>query len=103
MDRKLVKGEHVIYIDTHNAKHNALVETWHVGVKKDGTLIESLSEFKSTYGESTMPCLNLVYINPDPSCTDQYGGQKSHQSSCIHGDTQNPPRIGNYWLYPDEV
>ena len=48
------------------------------------------------------PCVNLVFITPDESKTDDYGRQKEHRSSCSHVSNQKE-RAGHYWCFPEEV
>lgn len=95
------KNDHVIYVDAFRRAHNALVTTWWRGGNTDGAP-SNLEEYRKLYGEHAQPSVNLVFLLKDLGRTDQYGFQKQHEGSVPHGDSQTPPRLGRYYLYPDE-
>ncbi len=98
MERILKPGAHVVYFDPLNKPHDALVTIFHGG--SEGMTLE---EYKQKYHADGPPCVNLLWVDSDESKTDPYGRQISRQTSNSHGDSQSPKRLGNYWLWPDEV
>ncbi len=98
MDHVLKTGAHVVYFDPTSGRHDALVTIFHGGSPE-----MTESEYKQKYHCEGPPCVNLLWVDPDESRTDPYGRQISRASSCSHGDSQSPKRLGNYWLWPDEV
>jgi len=104
--KALKVGDHIIFVDEKRVAHDALVETWWLGATYvDGKAIanDSIEKFEREFGEGKRPAVNLVFISDDPDHRDQYGGQKVHKGSVIHGDVQTPPRLGNYWLFASEL
>jgi hypothetical protein len=109
MEKKLEVGVHVVYITPDRVKVDALVEVVHTVFSKEesekhlrGEVAKLLTaeEHKAIYG--TWPCINVLYIEPDPSKTDQHGRQKGRASSVCHGSAQGTPQ-GYCWLWSDEV
>jgi len=90
---KLQIGTHVIAVTPERVAVNALVEVVHKGT-------DTAEEHKEKYGQ--WPCINLIYLQPDPNMKDQYGRQKGHMSSCSHGNVQGVPQ-GYCWFFPEEV
>ena len=77
MERTKQLGDHVIYIDEHSKRHNALVTNW--------------------WGET---CCNLLFVVDDESKKDPYGQQIERRSSNSHRSVVQAP--GNFWFWPDE-
>jgi hypothetical protein len=83
MDRKLEIGNHVVYVDEHRVRHDALVTiVW---------------ENMNPGGE---PGCNLVHVCKDESRDDSYGRQIDRPTSIPHKSGQPAPGI--YWTWPDE-
>lgn len=93
MGQKLEVGAAVVFITLNRQRVNALVEVVHAGAP-------TADEHKAKYG--TWPCVNLLFLSPDPAKTDPYGRQKERASSVMHGLQQGIPR-GYCWLWPDEA
>jgi len=71
-------GDAVRYTDAHGKQHAAIVtQVWSPPVG------------------ATQPSLNLVYVSPDESETDQYGRQIKRNTSVVHRDNQGAH--GLYW------
>lgn len=71
-------GDAVRYTDAHGKQHAAIVtQVWEIPAG------------------ATEPSINLVYVSPEESETDQYGRQIKRNTSVAHRDTQGAP--GNYW------
>ena len=107
MNRVLSPGVVVVYIDEYRKQHKALVTIWHGTTLQsaDGTIrhLTTMPDWESFYGPGSVPCLNLLYVSDDDAKLDPYGNQIERRSSVMHGDKQGPPRIGNCWLWPDQV
>lgn len=71
-------GELVIFHDTKNKPHNAIVTTIY-----------------SPY------CINAAYVSSNENEQDNYGRQIKRTASCMHVSTQGMAH-GNYWRYPNE-
>jgi hypothetical protein len=99
MNRDLKVGCAVVFVDSQRRPHAALVTAWHGGVP-DGT---SLEDYKASSGWQHPPCLNLVLVSGDANKADPYGRQLERHLSVGHGDAQTPPRMGVFWLWPDEA
>jgi hypothetical protein len=51
--------------------------------------------------ETSMPCLNAVWVSKDEAKQDPYGRQiERDQTSIVHASWQ--PAHGNYWRWPGE-
>lgn len=74
-------GSTVIYHDTKNRPHDALVTAVH-----------------SNWAN---PCINLLFVSKDETMNDQYGRQIIRQSSVSH--TEHNPAPGNYWRRASEA
>ena len=85
----------VIYFDEYRRECPALLEAVHGEVSGGPVPGHEQQEWY-------VPCVNLMFISPDPDKTDGYGRQKDHRSSCVHASSQNP-RVGSYWCFPEEV
>jgi hypothetical protein len=71
-------GDAVRYYDGHGKKHSAIVtQVW------------------GCPAGATEPSLNLVYVSPEESETDQYGRQIKRNTSVVHRDSQGAH--GCYW------
>lgn len=93
MEKKLEIGTAVVFITPDRERVNALVEVVHGS--------EPTAEaHKAKHGQ--WPCINVLYLSPDPSKKDVYGRQKERASSVIHGLQQGVPR-GYCWLWPHEA
>lgn len=103
--KSITVGDHVVFFDEMRVAHDALVETWWMGQRAvgDPARVETVAEFQAIHGEKSRPSVNLVYVVSSDDRRDQYGGQKKHDGSVPHGDSQTPPRLGRYWLFADEV
>lgn len=73
----LIVGAHVVFLDEHRVKHNALVTCWH--------------------GDK---CCNLLFVVDDPERHDPYGNQIERRSSSCH--LMMNQAGGNCWIFPDE-
>jgi len=93
MDRKLEIGSAVVFITAERVKVNALIEYVHHSGSVDA------EEHRQKYGN--WPCVNLMFLSPDPNKVDQHGRQKERASSVSHGSVQGTPQ-GYCWLWPDE-
>lgn len=83
-DKQLNIGDHIIFVDEHRVRHDALVtQVW-----------ENMS------GSDEPPGCNLVYVIGDERREDQYGRQTEHRTSVVHKDNQAAP--GWMWHWPDE-
>jgi hypothetical protein len=111
MEKKLVVGEVVIFIDSHRKEHTALVTciwgdrlgrsgahgsaNWTNGVVDEEALAkataDSLERFPDrvsdfTVGEagSDWPGINLLFVCGEEDRTDTYGEQIDRESSVVH-------------------
>lgn len=78
MERELLVGSHIKYVDQVGISHDALVTVW--------------------WGKT---CCNLLFVVSDPQKTDMYGRQSEHVTSVVHKERQEAP--GFYWTWPDEL
>lgn len=76
-------GGMVIYVDPVARRYDALVT--------------------AVWGDpaATVPCINLVYVNPDESTQDSYGRQISRQTSLAHRSVN--PAHGQYYMMPGDT
>ncbi len=93
MEKKLEVGAAIVFITPDRVRVNALVEVVHCGKP-------TVEEHLALYGN--LPCINLLFLSPDPAKTDQYGRQKERASSVSHGKVQGEPQ-GYCWLWPEEA
>ena len=93
MEKKLDVGAAVVFITSDRQRVNALVEVVHAGAP-------TAEEHRQKYG--SWPCVNLLFLSPDPCKIDPYGRQKERASSVSHGLQQGVPR-GYCWLWPEEA
>jgi len=91
VEREYSPGVHVIFVDPHGIRRDALVTIWHSYENSREKTLES-------YGQET--CCNLVWVSGDEKRKDDYGRQICRESSVVHKGSQ--PAHGNYWLWPDE-
>jgi hypothetical protein len=122
MDKELVIGGVVVFIDQHRAEQNALITAIHGDPQgrvmmprrtpasdSDGT--GRLYDYETDengnhvydYGEpgAQWPCVNLVLVTPTHACKDQYGRQLERHCSVVH-QAQNSAQ-GYCYRFIDEV
>ena len=79
----LVVGGTVVFVDPVAVHHQALVTAvW--GDPKE-----------------CVPCINIVYVNPEDSMHDSYGRQITRQTSLCHRSVN--PAHGMYYMMPGDT
>lgn len=86
-------GAAVVYITPNRVRVNGLVEVIHGAMP-------TVEEHRANYGN--WPCINILFLSPDPEKKDVHGRQKERATSVVHGSTQGIPR-GHCWLWPEEA
>lgn len=90
MERKYEVGQHVIFVDPHGVRRDALITIWWHGSTP-------IPEYVSASGE---PGCNLIVVCKDAKKDDTFGRQSEHFTSQVHRSKQ--PANGSYWCWPDE-
>lgn len=93
MEKKLEIGAAVVYITPQRERVNGLVEVIH-------SAKPTIEEHRKLYGN--LPCINILYLSPDPEKKDVHGRQKERATSVNHGSLQGVPQ-GYCWLWPEEA
>lgn len=83
MEREVAVGQVVVFHDSRNRPHQALV-----------TCVWNPGELVSTG-------VNVVFVSLDEERSDSYGRQIERETSVVHGSCQ--PAHGHYWRFEDEV
>jgi hypothetical protein len=107
VERAYRPGTHVIFVDPHGIRREALVTIWHCTDDRKAWL-DSQRVNRESWSTQDPPvdvpvtetCCNLVWISGDEQRTDSYGRQLIRESSVVHKGSQ--PAHGNYWVWPDE-
>lgn len=107
VEREYQPGAHVIFVDPHGIRRDALVTIWHCTDNREAWLASQRTNRESWSKQEppvdvpvTETCCNLVWISGDEKRTDSYGRQLIRESSVVHKGSQ--PAHGNYWVWPDE-
>jgi len=80
---ELAVGCNVIFVDPVAGQHQAVVT--------------------SIFGDPAVnvPCINIVYVNPDETMQDSYGRQIMRQTSLCHRSVN--PAYGMYYMMPGDT
>jgi len=76
-------GGRVIYVDPVARQHEAVVTAVGGDVK------------------TSVPCINVVYVNQDETMQDSYGRQIARNTSLCHRSVN--PAHGNYFMMPGDT
>lgn len=113
MERELVIGMHLVFIDEHRRERPALLTAIHGDPQGRQAVAEKMNEDGTPaldeHGHRTWemgppadhwPCINLLFVSDSADAQDQYGRQIDRPSSvCHHSDNT---AIGYTWRFMDE-
>jgi hypothetical protein len=107
VEREYQPGTHIIFVDPHGIRRDAIVSIWHCTDDRDEWVKAQLVN-REVWAKQEPPvdipvsetCCNLVWVSGDEKRKDSYGRQIVRESSVVHKGSQ--PAHGNYWLWPDE-
>jgi hypothetical protein len=107
VEREYAPGVHVIFVDPHGVRRDAIVTIWHCTDDRE-TWLESQRVNQESWAKQDPPanvpigetCCNLVWVSGDEKRKDDYGRQTCRESSVVHKGSQ--PAQGNFWVWPDE-
>jgi hypothetical protein len=80
MNKDLIVGDSVVFIDSLRVEHKALVT--------------------NVFGSGSTPTINVVFASGDDTKTDNYGRQLERQTSTCHVSVNSAK--ANCWRHTDE-
>jgi hypothetical protein len=91
-------GDAVVYVDQHGNENDALLtQVWgEVSFYLSREITKTNETDIDNVLTANYPAVNLIYINSDEKCKDQYGRQIVRETSVVHRQQQHAP--GRYYF-----